>query len=74
MASSDKDLGRSRRPGVEDQGWSSIGRVLGGRMIERSGDAVRGLYRAHRDVSFLVEPQKQGQRFPVWTSKPTAPV
>jgi hypothetical protein len=49
MAGSDKDLGRSRRPGVEDRGWSSTGQVLGGRMIGRSGNAVCGLYRAHED-------------------------
>jgi hypothetical protein len=30
MACSDEDRGRSRRPGVEDRGWSSTGRVLGG--------------------------------------------
>jgi hypothetical protein len=35
MAGSDEDRGRSRRLGVEDRGWSSIHRVLGGRMIER---------------------------------------
>jgi hypothetical protein len=44
MAGNDKDLGRSRRPGAEDRGWSSIGRVLGDRMIWRSGDIVCGLY------------------------------
>jgi hypothetical protein len=38
MADSDKDLGRSRRPGVKDRGWSSTGRVLGGQMIVRLGD------------------------------------
>jgi hypothetical protein len=43
LAGSDKDCGRSRRPGAEDRGGSSIGRVLGGQMIERSGDIVRGL-------------------------------
>jgi hypothetical protein len=46
MVGSDEDLGRSRRPGVQDLGWSSTGRALGGRTIERSGDAVCGLYRA----------------------------
>jgi hypothetical protein len=46
IAGSDEDLGRSRRLGAEDQGWSSIGRVLGGWTIERSGDAMCGLYRA----------------------------
>jgi hypothetical protein len=33
MADNDKDRGRSRRPGVEDRGWSSTGRVLGGRTV-----------------------------------------
>jgi hypothetical protein len=46
MAGSDKDHGRSRRPGVEDQRWSSAGRVLSGQMIERSSDSMGGLHRA----------------------------
>jgi hypothetical protein len=46
MTGSDENRGRSRRPGAEDLGWSSTGRVLGGRMNERSGDAVCGLHRA----------------------------
>jgi hypothetical protein len=33
MVDSDEDLGRSKRPGAEDRGWSSTGRVLGGRTI-----------------------------------------
>jgi hypothetical protein len=49
MAGSDEKRGRSRRLGVEDRGWSSTGRVLGGRTIEWSGDAVCGLHRAQRD-------------------------
>jgi hypothetical protein len=49
MADSDENLGRSRRPGAEDQRWSSTGRVLSGRMIRRSGDAVCGLHRAQKD-------------------------
>jgi hypothetical protein len=44
MTDSDEDHGRSRRPGAEDLGWSSTGRVLGGRTIERSGDVVCGLH------------------------------
>jgi hypothetical protein len=40
-------------PGVGDlvqrTGDSCTGRVLGDRVIERSGDAVCGLHRAHRD-------------------------
>jgi hypothetical protein len=46
MAGSNEDLGRSRRPGAKDQGWSSIGRVLSGRTIGKSGDVVCDLYRA----------------------------
>jgi hypothetical protein len=49
MAGSNDDRGRSRRLGVEDQGWSSIGRILGGRTIERLGDTVCGLHRAQGD-------------------------
>jgi hypothetical protein len=49
MVDSEKDLGRSRRPDAEDQGWSSTGRVLGGRTIERSGDAVCGLHCTYGD-------------------------
>jgi hypothetical protein len=49
MAGSDEDLGRNSRPGAKDQGWSSTGQVLGVQMIERSGDAVRGLHRAQGD-------------------------
>jgi hypothetical protein len=49
MADSDEDRGRTRRPGAEDQGWSSTGQVLGGRMIEWSGDVVCSLYRAQGD-------------------------
>jgi hypothetical protein len=46
MMGSDEDRGRSRRLGAEDRGWSSTGRVLSGRMIERSDDAVCDLHRA----------------------------
>jgi hypothetical protein len=49
MVGSDEDRGRSRRSGVEDQGWSDTYRVLDGRTIGRSGDTVCGLHRAHRD-------------------------
>jgi hypothetical protein len=49
MAGSDKDHDRSRRPGAEDQGWLSTGRVLYSRTIGRSADAVCGLYRAQGD-------------------------
>jgi hypothetical protein len=49
MAGSDEDRGRSTRLGIEDWGWSSTGRVLGGRTIERSGDTVYDLHRAQGD-------------------------
>jgi hypothetical protein len=49
MVGSDEDRGRSRRPGAEDRGWSSTCRVLGGRTIERSGDALCGIYHAQGD-------------------------
>jgi hypothetical protein len=49
MVSSDEDRGRSRRPGAEDRRWSGIGRVLGGRTIRRSGDAICDLYHARGD-------------------------
>jgi hypothetical protein len=53
MADSDKDLGRSRRPGVEDRRWSGTGQVLSGWMIERLGDAMCGLYRAQGDEEHM---------------------
>jgi hypothetical protein len=49
MVGNDEDHGRSRRPGAEDRGWSSTGRVLDGRTIEMSGDAVCSLHRACGD-------------------------
>jgi hypothetical protein len=49
MTGSDEDRGRSRRPGVEDRGWSGTGQVLSGWTIERSDDAVCGLHCARGD-------------------------
>jgi hypothetical protein len=49
MAGSDEDSDRSRRPGADDQGWSSMGQVLGGQAIEKLGDAVYGQHRAQGD-------------------------
>jgi hypothetical protein len=75
MAGSDNDLGRSRRPGAQDRGWSSTGRVLGGRTIGGSGDAVCGLHRAQGDGErgFLGLPSKpRSTSFPVYASKSTA--
>jgi hypothetical protein len=54
MMGNNEDLGRSRRPGAEDQRWSSIGQILGGRTIGRSGDAVCGLYHAQGDEKHMV--------------------
>jgi hypothetical protein len=39
----------SSRLGADDQGWSIAGQVLGGRTIERSGDAICGLHRVKGD-------------------------
>jgi hypothetical protein len=36
-----------------DQRWSSTGRVLGGRTIERSGDAVCSLHHAQGDEEHM---------------------
>jgi hypothetical protein len=44
MTDSAEVLARSKRSGAENQRWSSTGRVLDGRTIERSGDTVCGLY------------------------------
>jgi hypothetical protein len=76
MVGSDEDRGRSRRPSVEDQGWSGTGRVLGGRKNKRSGYSVAGRTRGQvmlcavctvqeetRSVGFLVEPQNQDRQF-----------
>jgi hypothetical protein len=49
MVGGNENRGRSRRPGTEDRGWSSTGWVLGGRRVERSGDAVCSLHRAQGD-------------------------
>jgi hypothetical protein len=48
-AGSDEGRGWSRRSGAEDRRWSSIGRVLGGRMIVRSDDAMCDLHHAQGD-------------------------
>jgi hypothetical protein len=48
MTCSDEDHGRSRRSGAEDRD-GRIGRVLGGRAIDRTGSAVCGLHCARRD-------------------------
>jgi hypothetical protein len=65
MVGSDEDQGRNRRLGAEDREWSSTGRVLGGRMIERPGYAVCGLQ---------CEQGGEEHGFLVSTSKPTSTV
>jgi hypothetical protein len=47
MSDSDENRGMSKRAGAEDRGWSSIGRILDGRVIGRTCDVMCGLYRAH---------------------------
>jgi hypothetical protein len=49
MTDSNEDHGRSRRLSAEDRWWSSTDRILGGQMIERSGDTVCSLYHAWGD-------------------------
>jgi hypothetical protein len=46
MMGNDEDRDKSRRLCIEDRGWLRIGRILGGRTIKRSGDAVCDLYRS----------------------------
>jgi hypothetical protein len=65
MVGSDGDSGRSRRPGAEDRRWLSTGRVLGGRTINRSDDAMCGLHCARGD---------EERRFLVLASKPRSMV
>jgi hypothetical protein len=65
MVGSNEDLGRSMRLGAEDQRWSSTGRVLGGRMIEGSGDVMCGLHCAQGDdergfLSLASKPRSAG--------------
>jgi hypothetical protein len=77
MEGSNEDLGRSRRPSAEDWGWLSTGRVLGGRTIRRSCDAMCGLYRAQGDEEreFLGSDSKQRSTVsPGLASKPVATV
>jgi hypothetical protein len=77
MANSDEDRGRSRWLGAEDRRWSSTSRELGGRTIERSGDAMCGLYYAQGDeeCGFLGSALKPRSIVsPVLASKPMARV
>jgi hypothetical protein len=76
MASSDEDLGMSWRLGAQDRGRSSTGRVLGGRTIEKSGDAVCSLHRAQGDDKhrFLGLASKPRSTVFFWVGKPVATV
>jgi hypothetical protein len=49
ITGNEDDRDRSRRPDTEDHGWSSTGRILGGRTIGRSDDVVCGLHRTQGD-------------------------
>jgi hypothetical protein len=49
MAGSNEDRDKSRRHGARDQRWLGTGRILGGRMIEGSGDVVCGLHHTQGD-------------------------
>jgi hypothetical protein len=84
MAGSNENHGRSMRPSAEDQGWSSTGRVLGGRTTEWSGDIVCGMHYAQGDeehmflglaskpgatVCQLFGLKTTGTSFSVWASK-----
>jgi hypothetical protein len=77
MTGSDKNLGRSRRHGVEDRGWSNTCRVLDSPTIGMLGDVVCGLYRAHGDEQRELlgcTSKPRSTVFSVWTLKPAAPV
>jgi hypothetical protein len=65
MAGSDEDLGKSRRPSVEDWGWSSTSSILNVWTIERSGDAMCGPHHTYGD---------EERRFLGLASKPRATV
>jgi hypothetical protein len=77
MAGSDKDRGRSRRPGAEDRGWSSTCWALGDRTIRRSSDMVCSLYHAQGDEEsgFLNSaPKPRSTVSPGLASKPVATI
>jgi hypothetical protein len=62
MVGTDEDSGRSRRPGVQEWGWSHR---LGTRWPDdwEVGCAVCTMHKETKSVSFLVEPQNIGQCF-----------
>jgi hypothetical protein len=72
-----EDRGSSRRLGAKDRRWLSIGRILSGRTIERSGDTVCSLHRAQGDeerefISLASKPRSTIS--PGLASKPVAAV
>jgi hypothetical protein len=65
MAGSNDDLGRSKRLGAEDQGWSNTDQELGGQRIGRSSDVVCNLHHAQGDeerrfLSLALKPRSCG--------------
>jgi hypothetical protein len=75
MAGSDEDRGRSRRHGAENRGWLITGQVVGGRTVERSGDAMCVLDRAqgddeHKFLGLALKPRSMV--YPSLASKPVA--
>jgi hypothetical protein len=62
MACNDEDCGRSRRPGVEDRGWShrSGTRWPGGREVRWRCVRSASGHVETRSAGFLVESQNQG--------------
>jgi hypothetical protein len=75
MACSDDDRGRSRRPGVEDRGWSHksgtrwpSGREVGWRRVW----SAPGTWRRRARISWLSLKTKVVEGFPVLASKPAA--
>jgi hypothetical protein len=73
MVGSDEDRGRSRRPSVKNQRWSSTSWVLGDRMIDRSDDVVCGPHRVWGDDEheFLCLASKPRSTFCQWFGKKT---
>jgi hypothetical protein len=72
MACSDEDRGKSRRPGVEDRGWShrSGTRWPGSREVRwRCVWSAPGTWRLEARVSWLSLKTKVVEGFLVWASK-----
>jgi hypothetical protein len=70
MLGSDVDRVRSRRPGVENRGWSSTCLHY---VVERSGGrvtlcAVCTVHEETMSAYLFIEPQNQGQRFIIKTT------